>query len=205
MDDREGEMRMPPVDLGPATQRMADLLPAITDEQLTDPTPCTGTSVAALLDHIAGFTLAFAAAARKTPLDRTASADAPNLAPDWRDSIPAGLKELAEAWRDPDAWTGTTGAGGVELPGEVAGVVALDELVLHGWDLARATAQGYDCDDPSLDAVEGFVATAASPGQEQLRSGLFGPVVDVAEQADDAPRFDRVLGLAGRDPAWSPA
>jgi uncharacterized protein (TIGR03086 family) len=194
-------MPMPHVDLGPATQQIADLLPAITDDQLTDPTPCTGTSVAALLDHIAGFTLAFTAAAHKAPLDRAPSADASNLAPNWRDSIPAGLKELAEAWRDPDAWTGMTGAGGVELPGEVAGVVALDELVLHGWDLARATAQGYGCDDPSLDAVEGFVAMTAAPGQEQMRTGLFGPVVDVA---DDAPRFDRVLGLAGRDPAWSP-
>jgi len=30
---------------------------------------------------------------------------------------------------------------------------------------------------------------------------LFGPVVEVP---DDAPLLDRVIGLTGRDPAWSP-
>ena len=36
---------------------------------------------------------------------------------------------------------GTTKAGGLELPGEVAGLVALDELVIHGWDVARSSGQ----------------------------------------------------------------
>jgi hypothetical protein len=39
-----------------------------------------------------------------------------------------------------------TEVGGNTLPGEVTGVVALDEVVLHGWDLARATGQDYRCD-----------------------------------------------------------
>ena len=47
------------------------------------------------------------------------------LPPDWRDLVPARLAELAEAWQQPDAWTGMTRAGGVDLPGEVAGLVAL--------------------------------------------------------------------------------
>jgi hypothetical protein len=34
-----------------------------------------------------------------------------------------------------------------------------------------------------------------------MRDGLFGPVVEVP---DDAPLLDRVIGLTGRDPAWSP-
>ena len=31
-----------------------------------------------------------------------------------------------------------TRAGGVELPAEVMGNVALAEVVIHGWDVARA-------------------------------------------------------------------
>jgi uncharacterized protein (TIGR03086 family) len=108
---------------------------------------------------------------------------------------------LADAWRDPEAWTGMTKAGGVELPGEVAGLVALDEIVIHGWDIARASGQEYDCDPASLEAVHGFVMQFSEPGQEEARAGLFGPVVEVP---DDAPLLDRVIGLTGRDPAWSP-
>jgi uncharacterized protein (TIGR03086 family) len=83
----------------------------------------------------------------------------------------------------------------------VAGLVALDELVIHGWDVARASGQTYDCDPQVLEAVHGFVAQFSGPGQEAERSGLFGPVVDVP---GDAPLLDRVIGLTGRDPAWSP-
>ena len=94
-----------------------------------------------------------------------------------------------------------TRAGGVDLPGEVAGLVALDELVVHGWDVARATGQPYEVDVPSLETVQAFVAQFSEPGMEEARAGLFGPVVEVPE---DAPLLDRVIGLTGRDPAWSP-
>ena len=92
-----------------------------------------------------------------------------------------------------------TRVGGVDLPGEVAGVVGLDELVVHGWDLAQATGQAYECDPASLAAVHGFVQQFASPEMAPQRDGLFGPVVTVAE---DAPLLDQVIGLAGRDPHW---
>jgi uncharacterized protein (TIGR03086 family) len=94
-----------------------------------------------------------------------------------------------------------TRAGGFELPGEFAGIVALDELVIHGWDVARASGQPYDCDPGSVEAVMGFVTQFSGPGQEEAREGMFGPVVPVP---DDAPLLDRVIGLTGRDPAWSP-
>jgi uncharacterized protein (TIGR03086 family) len=87
------------------------------------------------------------------------------------------------------------------LPGEVAGLVVLDELVVHGWDVARSSGQSYDVDPASLEAVHGFVAQFSGPGQDEMRSGMFGPVVPVP---DDAPLLDRVLGMAGRDPGWSP-
>jgi uncharacterized protein (TIGR03086 family) len=92
-----------------------------------------------------------------------------------------------------------TEAGGVKMPASVMGVVALDELVLHGWDLARATGQEFQVDPASAAAVLEFTRQSASLEFAGSREGLFGPVVPVA---DDAPVFDRALGFAGRDPQW---
>ena len=185
------------LDLEPAAHRMADLVAAVPDDALDQPTPCARYTVGDLLDHIAGFAIAFTAAARKTPLDGAPSGDAANLASDWRERIPRDLVAAGEAWRDPDAWTGMTAAGGVDLPGEQAGVVALDEFVIHGWDLAKAIGQPAGYEGPGLEAVYEAVSHFRSAGIE----GLFGPAVQVP---DGAPLFDRILGLAGRDPAWVP-
>ena len=192
------------VDLEPAARRLGDLVGGIPEELLDAPTPCPAYTVGDLVDHVAGTALAFRGAAVKDQGDATSqgpSGDASRLGGDWRTQIPRDLAALADAWRDPSAWTGMTKAGGVELPGEVAGLVALDELVVHGWDVARATGQTYDCDAPSLEAVHDFVSQFSEPGQEEMRAGLFGPVVEVPE---DARLLDRVIGLTGRDPAWSP-
>jgi uncharacterized protein (TIGR03086 family) len=188
-------------DLGPATTTLADVVRAVRDDQLGGPTPCEGTPVAALLDHIAGLALAFTVAAtrefeRLGGRDRPqASADA--LADDWREAIPRQLDELAAAWREPAAWEGMTKAGGVDLPGEIGALVALDEVVIHGWDLAVATGQRFTVDPALLEAVHGFVSTFEAGPDVQL----FGPEVPVPT---DAPLLDRTLGKTGRDPAWRP-
>ena len=191
------------LDLHPATREVARLLDGVTDDQLSARSP-SDCDVATLLDHLMGLTMAFTKAAEKsTPPggSRPPSASGANLDPDWRAKLPGRLDALADAWSTPSAWEGMTEIGGNTLPGEVTGVVALDEVVLHGWDLARATGQDFRCDPASAEAVLGFTARTAQPDQAASRTGLFGPVVPVAE---DAPIFDRALGFAGRDPAWTP-
>jgi uncharacterized protein (TIGR03086 family) len=194
------------LDLDPAAREVRRLLEGVADEHLAGPTPCAGTSVAALLDHLMGLSLAFTWAARKAPEDQGGGSGPPQataepLDPEWRTVLPRRLAELVEAWRDPAAWQGMTEAGGVRMPADQMGVVALDELVMHGWDLARATGQPFRCDPVSTAAVLAFATEAARPEYLAQRDGLFGPVVRVPE---DAPAFDRALGLAGRDPGWTP-
>ena len=167
------------------------------DEALDRPTPCQAYTVAALLDHLAGSITAFHAAAVKDPLPGGPSGDAGKLAQDWRSRIHREARALADAWADPTAWTGITGAGGVDLPGGVAGVVALDELVIHGWDLAKATDQPAGYEGPGLEAILQLVTQFRGGGIE----GLFGPEVPVPA---DAPLFERILGVTGRDPRWEP-
>ena len=91
-------------------------------------------------------------------------------------------------------------AGGVELPAPLMSIVALDEVVVHGWDLAVATGQDYRPDDASVQTCFDFVGDRSDEPADAA-SGLFGPVVPLP---DDAPLFDRLLGRVGRDPRWSP-
>lgn len=192
------------VDLGPAARQLAGLVANVPDEALGGPTPCPDYGVGDLVEHVATMAVAFAAAATKLTEgigDRRPTGDAANLPADWRERIPRDLTALAAAWRDPLAWTGRTRVGGVDLPGEVAGVVAVDELVIHGWDLARATGQDFEVDPASLHVVHGFLADWATPERAEARPALFGPVVEVGS---DEPLLTRVVGLAGRDPHWTP-
>ena len=189
------------LDLRPQAAEVARVVAGIRDDQLGDPTPCAGTPVAGLLDDLVGLTLAFRLAAEKTPPGGQASADADDLAPDWRERLPRQLDELVAAWRAPAASEGTAEAGGVTMPAPDMAVVALDELLVHGWDLAVATGQPYRADEASARACLGFAAAVNGEGQESP-PGLFGPAVPVPA---DAPVFDRLLGLTGRDPAWAPA
>ncbi len=72
------------------------------------PTPCPAYSVADLLDHLGGLSVAFTAAAVKDLTPREPSADGSRLEPGFRDRIGAALTALAEAWRAPGAFDGMT-------------------------------------------------------------------------------------------------
>lgn len=193
--------------LHPATEAVSRLVAGVRDDHLGGTTPCPDYSVAALLDHLMGLCVAFTCAARKEPMpasdgeSQPGGATAEHLDPAWRDRLPERLQELATAWDDPVAWDGEATAGGVTMPAAAMGLVALDEVAVHGWDLARATGQAYRLDEATTAAVLAFTAESATPENAALRAGIFGPVVEVAA---DAAALDRALGFAGRDPGWVP-
>ncbi|MEV8560413.1 TIGR03086 family metal-binding protein [Streptomyces sp. NPDC051917] len=190
------------IDLGPQTLIVARLAESVTDEQLPARTPCPDLAVRNLLGHLLHLSVAFRDAARKdlgATTDTDPNAAVPDIGPGWREELAKVLDELADAWRDPDAWTGMTRAGGVDLPGDVAGAVVADELVVHGWDLARAVGRPYAADPAALDSAHGFLLAAAE--DPHRGGGIFGPVVPVPAEA---PLLDRAVGLSGRDPGWRP-
>lgn len=186
-------------DFAPAARALKTLLHGVTDDQLGGPTQCERWTVGDLLDHLMGLTVAFRTAAEKGSDAAPAGPGDPsvaNLDPQWRSRLPVQLDELVGAWRVPAAWTGETAAGGVVLPAEIMGIVALNELVVHGWDLATATGQPYDVDDQTVETVYGLVSQQAS---SDGTPGLFGPSITLPAGAS---LLDRVLGLTGRDPGW---
>lgn len=85
--------------------------------------------------------------------------------------------------------------------------VVSDDMVLHGWDLARATGQDDAIDRADLERI--WAGTSALPVEilEKMRiPNAFGPGVVVfgpeVRVPSDAPLQDRLLGLIGRDPGW---
>ena len=72
--------------------------------------------------------------------------------------------------------------------------IALTELMVHGWDLARATGQPFDLPEPTLRACLEHVAVfvPAAPLPE-----LWDPPVAVAA---DAGLLDRIVAITGRTP-----
>src|SRR3954462_2071189 len=120
------------LELAPQTDEVARIVAGVRDGQLGNPTPCTGTPVAGMLDHLMGLSLAFRMGAEKTPLDGGASASAAGLDPSWRSGRPGRRLPLAAAWRVPAAWDGFATVGGASLPAPAMGGVALNEVLLHG-------------------------------------------------------------------------
>jgi uncharacterized protein (TIGR03086 family) len=90
-------------------------------------------------------------------------------------------------------------AGPFEMPAPDVARVAIDELLVHGWDIATATGQSFAGDDELVAAATAFVHGVAeqNPGGTP---GLFGPAVTVP---GDASPLDQLLGLTGRDPNWT--
>jgi uncharacterized protein (TIGR03086 family) len=88
--------------------------------------------------------------------------------------------------------------GGGTMPATIAGQAGLNELVIHGWDLARGTGQPYRVDEDSAQVAVEFLSlasAAAEPGQR----GPFGSAVEIPPGASV---LDRAVALSGRDPHW---
>jgi uncharacterized protein (TIGR03086 family) len=190
------------VDLGPAARRLGELIARTSDSEMGAPTPCPAYNVGDLIEHLGVMALAFAAAARKEGgryAEPASAGDAARLPADWRSVIPRDLGAVASAWADPAAWSGLTRIAGMDAPADMIGLSLADELVVHGWDLARATGRAYDCEPEVLDAAESFLGQFASPDAPAGPEVAFGPSRPLR---DDARSLDRVIALAGRDPDW---
>ncbi|HEY2173511.1 MAG TPA: TIGR03086 family metal-binding protein [Mycobacteriales bacterium] len=181
-------------DFFPASAATARVVALVTDEHLDLPTPCEAWPVRDLLEHIVGFTAHFAAIGRQEEL--TGEPPASGLPEGWRTMLADALEDLTVAWRTPGAWEGQDEAGGVAMPRAALGVVALDELVLHGWDLATAIQVPFAA---ALDDVQ-----ACLPFVEQFSGMQGGPFGAPLAGAQEATGLNRLLMLAGRDPAIGP-
>ena len=84
-----------------------------------------------------------------------------------------------------------TRAGGLEMPASVAGLVAVNEVVVHGWDIARASGQPFECAPNLLGAARQFVQSAVAQNPHGS-PGLFWPARAIVGRRIAAGPTDRV-------------
>ncbi|SCL16899.1 TIGR03086 family protein [Micromonospora rhizosphaerae] len=180
--------------LAAAAPRTVAVVRGISADQLELPTPCPDYSVRDLLNHLYDVVVNFQALARRREVDWSAKTD--HLTEGWRDGFEAETGRLIEAWSDPAALEGVS--PGMGLPQETVGEMALTDLTVHGWDLARATGQRLDAEPEVLGALHGFMDRMGSTGRQM---GAFADPVPTTGEATD---LDRLLGRTGRNPAWIP-
>ncbi len=115
--------------------------------------------------------------------------------PGFREDYAGQLGKAVKAWSAPGAWEGERNVMGSAMPAADVGAMLLMEMVLHGWDIARATGQEYRIDDATAAALLDTVEAQA----ELFRK--YQGFADPIETGPDATAFDRALALSGRDPA----
>jgi uncharacterized protein (TIGR03086 family) len=171
-----------------ATERAIAVVDAVRADQLDSPTPCTEWTVQQLIDHLAGGTeYLVSAAERREPAQPKGATGS-----DFR----RGVADVLTAMKRPGAmeqmcisplgfeWSVTQAVAGTFM-----------DVLIHSWDLARATGQDEKLDPDLVDACTAmFLPEMPERGRA---TGIIGPAV---EFGDDASPQDRLLAAMGRHP-----
>ena len=182
-------------DLGPAVRRPGPAGPRRARRPARRADPVPEWSLADLLAHVHQFARVFTANAHEGCRRHRPTACPTTGAPSSR----SGSTSWPRAWRDPAAWQGRVSAGGVEMTGEENAVVAIEELVVHGWDVARASGQDFE-------PAAGVPRPRRAVPRHLRRAARVrdrAPTGRRSAAGADASRLERYLAAAGRDPAWS--
>jgi uncharacterized protein (TIGR03086 family) len=162
-----------------ATEKVAGAV-----RQLGDPTPCEEWDVRTLLNHMLETQRYFISSARGEDASPPSPSPPELISADPGADFEQARAELLEAFGAP---------GVVEKTGPALGI-AFSDVLLHGWDLARATGQDevmpFGLPKAAYDMIHGRFT-------DEQRRGVFAPEVPVGP---DATPQDRLLAYTGRDP-----
>jgi uncharacterized protein (TIGR03086 family) len=168
------------------------IVKTITPQQLAAPSLCPEWDVRAELNHLVGGMRIFAAELVGTHAG--ADHDADWLGDDHRDAYATAAELDRAAWHRPGVLDTTVRLGFGPVPGHLAALIHLTEVLVHGADLACVTGQQASIDEA---ACEELLATMHTMDFAAFRRpGMFGTERAVAA---DAPAHRRLLAFLGRD------
>ncbi|MFJ6698156.1 TIGR03086 family metal-binding protein [Streptomyces sp. NPDC091272] len=180
--------------LAAAAVRADPVVRGVDDGQLPAGTPCAEYDVRGLLNHLFHVVVGFQALAADKEADFSTTPD--YLEGNWRERFTTETGLLVRAWAAPGVDEGTKGS--MSLPARTVGAMALLDLTVHIWDLARATGQDFTPDAEGIRTL-GELVTQMGPTARQMK--VFG---DPRPAPEGATPFEEVLASTGRDPRWTP-
>ncbi len=160
------------------------VLTTVGSDRMQDPTPCSEWDVKQLLDHIAGAQKALAGmiagadigdeGSTTDQIDRAASAIVKAA------SAPGGMEKLVQSRQG-------------EAPTSRMVGIAIMDLALHTWDLAKATGQNTNLDSGVVDFMQPILKGMVKDGPSEN----FAAIIEVP---DSASAQDKFIALSGREP-----
>jgi uncharacterized protein (TIGR03086 family) len=159
----------------------------VRDDAWSNPTPCAQWTARDLVGHLVDVHGRFQQLVGRTLVEHPAVEEDPAAA--WaavRDQMQADLDDPARVDEEYDGRFGRSTFGA-----SVDGFVNFD-LVVHGWDLARATGQDDTIDPRDVQRVQRQVDAMGDVMREN------GVIADPVDPAPDASAQDRLMNSLGR-------
>lgn len=186
----------------------ADIVSAITVDDLRRPTPCAGWTLADLLIHMTVQHRGFAAAARGSggdPAvwnpDTVAGAVAADPAGAYRAAVDDVLDAFAADGVLEAAFALAEFGADASFPGEIAIGFHFIDYVVHGWDTARSIDAPFTLPD---DVITAAAPIALGVPDGDLRAAEGSPFARALDEVDGERDLDRILRHLGRAPDWAP-
>ena len=170
--------------------RFTDRAREVSPEAWDNPAPCDGWVARDVVRHIVEWMPAFLASVGvELPAGPSVDADPAVAWTHLADSLQALLDDRTTASHEI-----THEHLGTVTVEHAIGMIMFGDIVIHTWDLARAT----DLDETLESTIVSEMLIGMQPIDEMLRSsGQYGPKVAVAEDADDQTKL---IAFTGRHP-----
>jgi uncharacterized protein (TIGR03086 family) len=160
---------------------------------MSNATPCDDFDVRALLNHVVSGNLWVEPLVSGKTIEQVGDQfDGDVVGDDPSAAYDASARLACDAFERPGAMDAPVAVSYGPVPGEVYAGHRFIDVLIHGWDLAVATAQDTTLDPELVETCWEIVR----PQQDLLRgSGVFGTEIDVPA---DASSQTRLLALLGR-------
>ena len=180
-----------------AIQQMLPILSGVKPEQLSASTPCSEWNVQGLINHnlkVAQFFYEVIAETGTADPSIMGAVNDPLPTEGGRAAFEAGTAKVLAAVKAPGVLEKVFETPFGPMPGGHFLMLPIGDIVLHKWDLSKATGQSTALDSGLAEACFGALSQGIEMGRQ---AGFFGPEVTVPISATIQ---DKLLGLSGRKP-----